>query len=46
MARYTMGIVRIASLPLWMMSKAAGKALLRGLIYDAFVGPDHKLACI
>ena len=26
--------------------KAMGKALLGYLIYDAFVGSDHKLACI
>ena len=46
MAWYTMGNVRIASLPPWTRSKAMGKALLGYLIYDAFVGSDHKLACI
>ena len=46
MARYTMGIVRIASLLPWTRSKAAGKALLCGLTYDAFLGLDHELACI
>ena len=46
MALYTMGIARIASLTPWTRSKAAGKALLCGLIYDAFVGLDHKLSCI
>ena len=42
----TMGTTRIASRPPWMRSKATGKALLCGLIYDAFVGLDHELACI
>ena len=46
MVLYTMGTARIASLPPWTRSKAAGKSLLCGLIYDAFVGLDHKLACI
>ena len=46
MVPYTTGTARIASLPPWTRSKAIGKALLCGLIYDAFVGLDHKLACI
>ena len=46
MVLYTMGTTRIASLPPWTRSKAMGKALLCGLIYDVFVGLDHKLACI
>ena len=46
MVLYTMGTARIASLPPWTRSKAAGKVLLCGLIYDAFVGPDLKLARI
>ena len=46
MVLYTMGTVGIASLPSWTRTKAVGKALLCGLIYDAFVGLDHKLACI
>ena len=46
MVLYTMGTLRIASLPPWMRNKAVGKALLCCLIYDTFVGLDHKLACI
>ena len=46
MVLYTMGTTRIASLLSWMRSKAAGKALLCCLIYDAFVRLDHKLARI
>ena len=46
MVLYTMGTARIASLPPWMRSKAVGNALLCCLTYDAFVGLDHKLACI
>ena len=46
MVLYTMGTARIASLPPWTRSKAIGKALLCCLMYDTFVGLDHKLACI
>ena len=46
MTRYIMGIVRIASLLPWTRSKVMGKALLGYLIYDAFVGLDHKPICI
>ena len=46
MVLYTMGTARIASLLPWTRSKAIGKVILCDLIYDAFVGLDHKLACI
>ena len=46
MVLYTLGTARIASLPPWTSCKAAGKALLCCLTYHAFVGLDHKLACI
>ena len=46
MVSYIMGTARIASLPPWMRSKATSKAILCDLIYDAFVGLEHKLTCI